>query len=361
MNVLPQQNKPEYTEQVEGRLRFYRYGMIVAVIAALISMSKHYWLNDIQGTVLNLMIALFASVIVLMIRIRENVITAGKMILLFIGFVMLVNIWRLELDPNGIFWLVLYPIAAFMVKGPKAGLRHSGIYILSISILFIFRDNPLDLNTLLNFYLLLTALILTTYFYESTRTKWKSKLEEALIQSESQKELLRTMAIRDDLTGLYNRRFFNEVFPRELTRLQNSTDVVGFFILDVDYFKRYNDNYGHQAGDTVLRQVSSTLLEEFQKKGDYLFRLGGEEFGGIIHGRNDEEVIEKINHIGKAVEKKRITHEYSDISDVLTVSVGAILTDSERTFTEDSIYKQADEALYHAKETGRDRVVIVDR
>ena len=93
---------------------------------------------------------------------------------------------------------------------------------------------------------------------------------------------LRLMSRTDGLTGLYNRHYFNQIFQEKITELEHSNHVLMFFIVDIDYFKSYNDYYGHQAGDEVIRRIALAIRQYIQRENDLVFRLGGEEFGGFV-------------------------------------------------------------------------------
>jgi len=173
-----------------------------------------------------------------------------------------------------------------------------------------------------------------------------------------QKELL----VIDGLTEIYNRRYFNEVFPKEIDRAKRESKYFSFIILDIDFFKQYNDTYGHQAGDTTLKRVAKQLKDQLQRASDYAFRLGGEEFGVIFSGLDFDHSYHLANQIRESIESLSIEHKNSKASKVVTVSVGLAIidpNDSKSSTNPDLIYKTADEALYMAKKEGRNRVKII--
>ncbi len=179
-----------------------------------------------------------------------------------------------------------------------------------------------------------------------------------LQQNISQQKIIEDMAIKDELTGLYNRRFFNQIFDKELENANRYKHYLAFMIIDIDNFKKYNDTYGHQQGDAVLAKVAQTISSCFKRKGDFTFRLGGEEFGVVCNITQPEDSEMLANLARKAIENLAIAHTENPYR-VVTVSAGIYnVIPSDIPPDKDEIYKSADIALYEAKEKGRNRVVI---
>ena len=168
------------------------------------------------------------------------------------------------------------------------------------------------------------------------------------------------LSVTDALTGLYNRRYFNEAIEREISRARREEAYVGFMVLDVDDFKRYNDNYGHQKGDTALKELGKLLDGSIKRAGDYAFRLGGEEFGLLYSGPGDAAMLAYAESIRKGIEALRIEHAYNSGSPYLSVSIGLVVQKGGQIQSSDELYRLADEALYRAKELGRNRVVTAE-
>ena len=165
-----------------------------------------------------------------------------------------------------------------------------------------------------------------------------------------------TLSITDALTGLYNRRHFNKVFSQEINRALRFENSLSFLILDIDYFKLYNDNYGHDAGDELLQQLAKELNKSLKRANEFIFRIGGEEFGVIYSELSKEDSIAKAQTICDSVSAMNLKHEYSLVTDKLTVSIGHFYTTSSELLKPETIYHKADKALYYAKEHGRNRV-----
>lgn len=170
------------------------------------------------------------------------------------------------------------------------------------------------------------------------------------------KKRIEELSIHDELTKLYNRRHFNKLLHDEINRAKRDKKILSFMMLDVDFFKLYNDNYGHQKGDNVLSEIGKVLKSYCKRAGDFAFRLGGEEFGILFSELTKEESQVYANAIRKAVENLKIPHIKSSVSSVVTISVGLLTIFPDDKITDDQIYKKADDLLYKAKESGRNKV-----
>ena len=169
-------------------------------------------------------------------------------------------------------------------------------------------------------------------------------------------EKLDRMSRTDALTGLANRREFDEILSAELNRARRSNQPLSLLMLDIDFFKRYNDTYGHQAGDSCLKDIAGVLKDSTKRAGELAARYGGEEFAVILPATSSEDAFLVADHILHAVTGLEITHEASDTAPYLTISAGITTCIPERGMTPDDIIKHADDALYQAKENGRNGI-----
>lgn len=183
------------------------------------------------------------------------------------------------------------------------------------------------------------------------------KLRIEIKRRENVEKKLEAMTVTDELTSLYNRRYFNEIFPKLINSAKRENENIGFAILDIDYFKQYNDTYGHIAGDEVLKTLADAMRRSLQRADDYCFRLGGEEFGVLFKGLNADEAKVFINNMKQNIENLHIKHEKSQVSQYVTASFGLVVRDAKSVESENELYKEADEILYEAKESGRNIVV----
>ena len=172
--------------------------------------------------------------------------------------------------------------------------------------------------------------------------------------------LLREMVARDGLTGIQNRRMFDQYIDRAWHQAIREGRRVAVLLIDIDCFKDYNDRYGHQAGDECLRAVALTLSRGARRPLDFVARYGGEEFAIVLYDASREYVAEVLTRIQRSIAELNILHEASRVASRLTVSIGAafILPGSSRT--PQGLIQLADEALYSAKEQGRNRVVVME-
>lgn len=180
----------------------------------------------------------------------------------------------------------------------------------------------------------------------------------AIREDITSKKKLEQLAIVDETTDLYNRRYFNEVIEKEIRRVSRDTAKLNLAILDVDYFKNYNDTYGHQRGDEALLSVANVLKDKATRASDYAFRLGGEEFGLIYTSNSIKESLEFLERILKELNSLNIKHETSKCGDFLSISAGVVAISSEKILDSKDMYKLADEALYVAKNSGRNQVSL---
>jgi len=167
------------------------------------------------------------------------------------------------------------------------------------------------------------------------------------------REALRTQAIRDPLTGLFNRRYMGESLERELRRAEHGGQPVSLVMLDVDHFKTFNDVSGHQAGDAILTRVGS-LLQARTRREDIACRYGGEEFLLILPGAPLEAARRRADELRQSVREMTAEHRGRVLSRI-TVSAG-VACFPQHGITADELLRAADTALYRAKELGRDRV-----
>ena len=172
------------------------------------------------------------------------------------------------------------------------------------------------------------------------------------------KKYIELLSITDDLTQLYNRRFFNSKIIEEINRAKRENNNFSLLIMDIDYFKQYNDTYGHQQGDLALEKVASVLKARTSRASDFAFRLGGEEFG-IITALDKSKVIEFANLIKNEIENLQIEHKASKISKYLTISIGIVSKEDKDIPSSDDLYKEADDCLYEAKKLGRNSIFIL--
>ncbi len=168
-------------------------------------------------------------------------------------------------------------------------------------------------------------------------------------------EKLRNQAIRDMLTGLYNRRYFEESFEREIKRAERSGSAVGLMMIDIDHFKKFNDAVGHQGGDVVLQQVGN-LIREASREEDIPCRYGGEEFALMLSEMPLDALVERAEELRESIASLQASR-HGQIMKGVTISCGVAVYPQHGTEPQELI-RAADAALYEAKRQGRNRVVV---
>ncbi|MEO5334076.1 MAG: GGDEF domain-containing protein [Magnetococcus sp. YQC-5] len=176
--------------------------------------------------------------------------------------------------------------------------------------------------------------------------------------AEAHRQLL-TISRTDALTGLANRRWFDEVLATEWTRTTRSGGVVGLLLMDIDSFKLFNDNYGHPAGDDCLRKVAQAISEVMHRGTDLAARYGGEELVCVLPDTNLAGVGKIGQELLEAIRALQIPHAFSKVPDgIVTVSIGGASLSPVPGSDPDELIKQADSMLYCSKENGRNRLTL---
>jgi diguanylate cyclase (GGDEF)-like protein len=169
---------------------------------------------------------------------------------------------------------------------------------------------------------------------------------------------LDSLARTDSLTELSNRRHFDEIKEIELRRALRSQLPLSLLICDIDYFKRYNDTYGHSGGDDCLKTIARTLHSTFGRAGDVVARIGGEEFAVLLPATDAQHAQQLAEKLRQSLAEIAIEHKASEVSPFVTLSIGIAQLDHATVDDFATFFRQADQALYKAKETGRNRVFV---
>jgi diguanylate cyclase (GGDEF)-like protein len=173
-------------------------------------------------------------------------------------------------------------------------------------------------------------------------------------------QLLNDIAERDGLSGLYNRRMFDTLTRRLWQQAQRESAALQVVLVDIDHFKRFNDLYGHQAGDDCIRRVASVIGSAARRPLDFCARYGGEEFALVLFapsGLDPGALPERLRH---DIMSQAVTHADSDAANVITVSIGSAIAEPGSKRSLAGLIQAADEALYRAKQMGRNRMLHVD-
>lgn len=171
-----------------------------------------------------------------------------------------------------------------------------------------------------------------------------------------QSDILRRLVFLDGLTGVYNRRYFDQQLATEWARAARSNEPLSLILLDVDFFKLYNDRYGHQAGDDALRSVAASLKSALKRPADLVARFGGEEFACILPETAFDDALIIANQLEQKIRSLAIPHQSSTVDSVITISVGLATRANNTGSDATDLIGLADNLLYKAKHTGRGRV-----
>jgi diguanylate cyclase (GGDEF)-like protein len=234
--------------------------------------------------------------------------------------------------------LLLYVIGIGDVSQmPVAAAQNSSLVLLTAAIISLIGNYQLEGEMRRDFLLTLLQRINTIKLEESNR-----KLEQ--------------LSISDELTGTANRRHFDNTLEREWSSGARNGYPLSLIFLDIDFFKSYNDNYGHQAGDQCLKKIGEALNRNIRRSHDLLARYGGEEFVILLPHTEMEEAFDLSEKIRQSIETMKIKHEFSRISDHITVSLGVASAIPIPQTNSSYLVEQADAALYQAKNNGRNQV-----
>lgn len=180
------------------------------------------------------------------------------------------------------------------------------------------------------------------------------------IELKTCRDIFEKRSLMDGLTGIANRHYFDQVFKQEWRRALRNGHSLSIIFLDIDFFKKYNDHYGHIAGDECLRKVGTALKNSVQRAGDLSARYGGEEFIIILPTASGIDAYKVGEKVRRNIEALKVAHEMSEVSEYVTVSVGVVTVIPADDMVPDSLIAKADDALYKAKKKGRNQVVAAD-
>jgi len=219
-----------------------------------------------------------------------------------------------------------------------------------------YSKTKLEIGTIL--LLIIFAVIFISYYVFHTIQNDHTKLELIMKRLKQANKKLESASYTDSLTNLHNRRYFNYIYEKELKRAKRSKHYITFMMVDIDFFKQYNDTYGHIEGDFALKTVAKVLKDTLKRPSDYLFRLGGEEFGVLVTETDESSSARLAREICDAVRDRGLKHEKSSVNEFVTISIGVVCCVADDALDDELLVSRADEMLYKAKESGRDRYVI---
>lgn len=190
---------------------------------------------------------------------------------------------------------------------------------------------------------------------EQLEKRVKQKTQELLVANEKLKKLVNF----DGLTQLANRRYFDEVLDKEIKRATRYGYALSLMLCDIDFFKLFNDFYGHTAGDACLKQFAGCLENSLKRTSDLPARYGGEEFAVILPHTDNKDAIKIAENFLVNIRRLAIPHQASTASDILTASIGVATIQTTKQLEPEALITAADEKLYYAKASGRNRIASI--
>ena len=312
--------------------------------------------------ILNLAVLLFVLFLLIQLMVKKSIKLVGQMVSIGTIPVYFLLILTTQNENMSFIWVVFFPFFVILLNGWKVGLPYVLTFYLVLFPLAYMNIGVWDNGdwNFVSFYRLLAVLILglciavlidlAQVYAHSRELKLRQKERKYM-------DKLEIMSITDGLTGLYNRRYFNQVFTQKIAKIEESQQSLLFFIVDIDYFKAYNDHYGHQAGDEVIKRIAKAMKHYMQRENDLVFRLGGEEFGGLLEAREPQQMENWLMQLADVIEDLKIPHAPGLGLPYVTISGGVSFIQGGSNTTMNELYRKADKALYQAKQQGRNQFV----
>ncbi len=318
-------------QRVDGaQLQLVRVLAMGSLLVSVLVTAKKDWYGRYYAQVVSVAVPLFGACAVANELIDQpgGVSFFAAIALVVFAIYLLIGLLFIPALCSGLFILATYWAGAVAVGVPKHALIYNGTILLFANVLGATAAYALER-------------LLRTSFLEA--------------------RLLSDMANRDGLTGIYNRRAFDEHTDRVWHQAVREQRPMALLLVDIDHFKAYNDYYGHQVGDQCLQQVAQILTAACRRPLDFTARYGGEEFAVVLYDAGRGYVQELANQIQEQLLALAIAHPASSGTGRVTVSIGAACLSPTQDRSIFGFVQSADEALYEAKDTGRDRTIIVDR
>lgn len=322
---------------------FLRYSLFAPIIALLFLFSFTPWFRKYMQLIFCLTVVIVSCYVSLFTFLNEEV----AAMLYFSGIILMVFV-------SFVYVPILFNYAFIM-----------STFVFSMSLLGLVFNESLNVGVMQSCIALLIASILLALAacYGNERSArlnfhYKEMLNLEKDNLEESNEHFKTLASNDGLTGIANRRAFDERFQDEWQRALRSESYLAILLIDVDYFKPFNDFYGHQVGDECLQKIAKALDKTVGRVGDFVARYGGEEFVIILPNANTAKAKEFAEKVRLSIAALKIPHEKSSIEKVVTLSIGvsSAIPGSADYEDADILLRDADRALYQAKSDGRNRV-----
>lgn len=338
---------------------------LIAIIAVSFGV-YHFWLTGIHISMLmNFVGALALVYFIFVIHKQKRVgwVAHGLGVAMLLYFPLFISVNQAA--DYSMAWLFFVPFAVIPILGSRLGLRYLTVFYVIVFYQAFQGVGVWDEGfwSLLSFsrFAVASLMGLGLALVINSASIWlNDKIREEKEKEKSYINKLKVLSTTDSLTQVYNRHYFQASLDKKVEELQDSDAYLTFFILDIDHFKLYNDEYGHHKGDEVLHKVAQTIRNFVKRRDDLVFRLGGEEFGGILTSEHPVETEEWLKPLKDEIVALNIPHAKQAPEDFITISMGLYSSQIDSKNTIDKLYSIADKALYKAKRMGRNRVCIAD-
>jgi len=372
-NSIKRQLKQFFTSNIEftDTVSFRKIVMINSILVFLLIIFSFFtifnftFLNNPIIGILDILSALLAIATIIYLRKKKNIKQAALISTLILSLFLIFFTIQNQNNHFGIIWVIFFPIVAIIFNGKILGLFYSIlfnilVFCLAYNGLGVWDEGNWNYQDLIRFTAATILMTYGMYMIESSNESADNEIERIRAHEKKILKTLQTQAVTDDLTKMYNRRYFNTVAPSVINTARRENKFITFFILDIDYFKKYNDYYGHQVGDEALKMVAHTLMKFIHRDNDFVFRLGGEEFAGLVLSQKEDDVKKWLSMLNQKIENLNIEHLETTLKKkILTVSCGVYTVKATAHINVELLYKIADDALYKAKESGRNKTEFV--
>jgi len=330
--------------------------LATTLVAFAIFIFINYFAQRYLLSVIDVFICTASGVSLYQLLIKKNL-DFASLFVTSILFVFLIFFTYTNKNQNfGVIWSLTYPLFVIPILGGRNGLLVALAFfaiILPMTYLGIGDWNQsLWSNTDFLRYLVVTiCVVFVAYFYESSSNSAYSSLLDSQKKEKDYLNKLENLSVTDQLTGLHNRRYFDDQFAIQQEKVSRYASQLCLIMIDIDHFKPINDDYGHQVGDSVLKEFSQLLQSQIRAT-DLLSRWGGEEFMLLL----PEVDISAASHIAEKLRHSIENHPFSH-GQALTASFGVAEVQSNQDSKREAIFN-VDSALYQAKQDGRNRIIV---
>jgi len=348
--------------------RFMLVSMIIVVLAFVMlgfAILHLFYTHDYQLSIASSIAFLVLTVAFLYLRQSQNIGITGHFSSIAVVIFFPIYAQLNQNDQFGLIWLLVLPFLVIAFNGFKIGLGYIAFYLIivvSMAYLNIGVWEDGDWTELSVIRLLIGLLVFTALatMLDIANNHLNIRIEKQRRKEDVYLSKLKMLSTVDSLTSLYNRHYFNEVVEQKVEELKDSDLYLTFFILDIDHFKLYNDHFGHQKGDEALQKIASEVSLYMKRQNDLVFRLGGEEFAGLLVSDSPQEISQWLSQLTKKVKDLKIAHSPEAPEKYLTISLGIFSSKVSDLSAINCLYKIADKALYKAKHQGRNQSVIAE-